>query len=143
MKFTPEKKTSEFLKNTRALGEVKLAKGTTKQIERQKAGTDDKTTSTAAVNKNPKRASQQKRKEPPAENIAPGKGSSSGENTSKPKVVASFSGRHSSDTMKTDLRGIVSFSDGSIVVMDTQFRNKRFVPDHALMMLPSTSILNA
>ncbi|RUS78439.1 hypothetical protein EGW08_013813 [Elysia chlorotica] len=27
--------------------------------------------------------------------------------------------------MKTDLRAIVSFADGSIVVMDTQFRNKR------------------
>ncbi|RUS78440.1 hypothetical protein EGW08_013814, partial [Elysia chlorotica] len=56
LKFTPEKKTSEFLKNSGALGEVKLAKGTTKN-EKQKTGSDDKTPAPATVNKNIKKVS--------------------------------------------------------------------------------------
>ncbi|GFO16909.1 tripartite motif-containing protein 2-like [Plakobranchus ocellatus] len=128
LKFTPEKKTSEFLKNTAAIGEVKLAKANSKRTEKQESPdtAEDKAKAVSqAVAGNNRKSLQQKRKDPQAGKVLPSRDTKSAEMAPKPKLIATFSGRENSDTMKTDFRDIVSFADGSIVVMDTQFRNKR------------------
>lgn len=123
LKFAPDKKASDTLKNLTSLGEVKVtktssrAKDVNKDDSAHKGGKGDNSNKQAVV---------------PTVRLSPRKASSFGKSpratpsrTPRAKMMASFSGRSSSDTMRTDLRGVVCLRSGDIIVMDVHFRNKR------------------
>ena len=123
LKFTPDKKTQDTLKNLTSLGEVKVIKTSSRARDASK---DDNTS------KNGKGDNSNKQAVVPSIRVSPRKVSSFGKSpratpskTPRAKMMASFSGRANSDTMRTDLRGVVCLRSGDIIVMDVHFRNKR------------------
>ena len=115
-KFQPNKKVSEILRSTSALGEVVASKVINKPKQTQ--------TQLALPAPQMQNMSSRLRDSPSPRQLI----KSSNENpqlTKKCKLVSSFSGRCNNDTMKTDLRGILLLKSGDFVVVDVQFRNKR------------------
>ena len=128
LKFTPDKRTSETLKNLTSLGEVKVVKTSSRAARGAKAEDSAATKNGQGDNSSSKQATLVVLSPRPS----PRKVSSFGKSpratpTKAPraKLVASFSGRANSDTMRTDLRGVVCLRSGDVIVMDVHFRNKR------------------
>ncbi|KAK7104884.1 E3 ubiquitin-protein ligase TRIM56-like [Littorina saxatilis] len=125
LKFIPDKRASETLKSLTSLGEVKVVK--TSSRVRDTPNKNDNS------NKNVKGENPSKQLALSSPRLSPRKASSFGKSpratpnktVPKAKMIASFSGRTNSDTMRTDLRGVVCLRSGDIIVMDVHFRNKR------------------
>lgn len=128
LKFTPDKKATETLLSLTSLGDVKVVKNSGRSPKEQpkeentkKASRGDTSERAAAVvataRFSPRKLSSLQGSSP----------RTSFSTTPRTKLVATFSGRTNTDTMRTDLRGIVSLRSGDIIVMDLHFRNKRFV----------------
>ena len=124
LKFTPDKKASESLKHMASLGEIKVVRAGSRAAREAFAKDDNSHKNGKGDNKqavvpaprpSPRKTSSFKAS-PRATPRAP----------SRPKMIASFSGRSNSDTMRTDLRGVVCLRSGDIIVMDVHFRNKRY-----------------
>nr|KAG5695191.1 hypothetical protein BaRGS_018313 [Batillaria attramentaria] len=121
LKFIPDKKATETLRNLTSLGEVKViraggrGKDPTKDENFTKNGKgDNKQVAVASPRLSPRKVSSFGKSPRATPSKSP-----------RAKLVASFSGRTNSDTMRTDLRGVVCLRSGDIIVMDVHFRNKR------------------
>ncbi|KAL8559592.1 hypothetical protein ACOMHN_008303 [Nucella lapillus] len=130
LKFIPDKKTSDTLKNMTSLGEVKIVKTSSrgKDLHLHNHHSDNAITKYSK----PRESSGHRHASIAAPRLSPRKSSSFRKSPRAPpgqaprvKTVASFSGRSNSDTMRTDLRGVICLRSGDIIVMDVHFRNKR------------------
>ncbi|XP_041369609.1 E3 ubiquitin-protein ligase TRIM33-like [Gigantopelta aegis] len=116
-RFLPHKKASEILRSMNVLGEVVITKIQNKpkpNKEQLSLPAPPKPNVTPRLKDSPSSRYLAKR---PSKNMQVPK--------TKFRLVSSFSGRCNSDTMKTDLRGILLLTSGDFVVMDVQFRNTR------------------
>ena len=146
LKLVSDKKALDFIKNPSGLGEAKIEKGNSKKTtpsdlvevnpapvtpkkamppRQQQKAPSKKTSGAQAITKptgGPKATG-------PAITSTPKGGLRGGPGSSRDgprsKLVTTFTGRCATDTMKTDLRALTVLTDESIVLLDTQFRNKR------------------
>ncbi|XP_041369611.1 E3 ubiquitin-protein ligase TRIM56-like [Gigantopelta aegis] len=116
-RFLPHKKASEILRSMNVLGEVVVTK-----IQNKPKLNKEQASLPAPPNPN---LTPRLKDSPSSRHLAKRPSKNTQVPTTKFRLVSSFSGRCNSDTMKTDLRGILLLASGDFVVMDIQFRNTR------------------
>ncbi|XP_071094711.1 E3 ubiquitin-protein ligase TRIM56-like [Haliotis cracherodii] len=112
MKYIQDRKSVESLRSVPSLGEVRVIKASKQSVKMKPEAT--LTLPPPQIPTAPSQGLTSHRKTP---------GSTRG--TPRTRVVSSFSGRSRSDTMRTDIRGVLLLRSGDVVVMDVHFRNKR------------------